>query len=447
MEKIASSFRDPSGFVFRENGILYRKINACYKRTFNLMIQSGLYQELLDNNLIIPHKVISDDIIQPTEIFISYPYEWSFEQYKDAALATLHIQQIALKYDMTLKDATPYNIQFYKGHPVLIDTLSFEIFKEKPWIAYNQFCKMFLAPLSLMTYKDQRLSCLMKDFIDGIPLDLCAKLLPLKSRLNIGLLLNIFSHSKSQQKYADNRNINLKQIVITKKQLDNIITSLIDLVNSFKVTKENTEWGDYYSNTNYTNESFEMKLNTVKDYIKRIKPVKVWDLGGNTNVFSNIAIKEGAEVVSFDIDYMAVAKSYKKTKQEHIEQLLPLVLDLTNPSPGIGWANEERETLISRAKQVDCVMCLALIHHLAISNNLPFGHIAKYFAQLSNNLIIEFVDKQDSQVQKLLFSREDIFNQYTQQNFEKVFSDYFEIKDKQSIKYSYRTLYLMSVKK
>ena len=204
MEKITASFRDPSGFVFRNNGILYRRINDCYKATFAKFIENGLYQKLLNEDLIIPHKVISHDTIQPTEIFISYPYEWSFEQYKDAALTTLYIQKIALSYNMSLKDATPYNIQFYNGKPVLIDTLSFEEFSNQPWVAYNQFCKMFLAPLSLMAYTSQQLSCLMKDFINGIPLDLCANLLPVRARFNIGLLFNIFLHAKSQKKYEDN---------------------------------------------------------------------------------------------------------------------------------------------------------------------------------------------------------------------------------------------------
>lgn len=446
MEKIASSFRDPAGFVFRENGTLLRQINSCYQPIFDKFIQSGLYKELSDKSLIIAHEPISENIIRPAEVFISYPYEWSFEQYKDAALTTLNIQQIALQYGMSLKDATPYNIQFYKGKPLLIDTLSFEPFARRPWVAYSQFCQMFLAPLALMAYTDQRLSCLMKNFINGIPLDLCAKMLPIKAKFNIGLQLNIFLHAKSQQKYADNTTLDTKNISMTKKQQQNILTGLTDCIKHLTIKTETTEWGDYYSHTNYTQQSFQAKKNTVKQYIAQISPKTVWDFGGNTNVFSAMAISAGADVVSFDIDYQAVNKSYISVKESKQTHLLPLVMDLTNPSAGIGWANEERTSLFCRAQKIDCLMALALIHHLAISNNLPFENIAKYFSSLSEYLIIEFVDKQDSQVQKLLFSREDIFKQYTQDNFEGVFSSYFNILDKHSLPSSYRTVYLMQRK-
>ena len=446
MEKITASFRDPSGFVFRKNGDIYRKINECYKDTFYKFTHNGLYQELLNKNLIIPHVVVSEDIIKPEEIFISYPYEWSFEQYKDAALTTLYIQKIALDYNMCLKDATPYNIQFYKGSPVLIDTLSFEVFEEKPWVAYNQFCTMFLAPLALMSYRDHRLSCLMKNFISGIPLDLCAELLPLKSKMNIGLLLNIFSHARSQKKYEDNTKIDAKKIKITKQQHENIIKVLIDTIKGLSIKEKNTEWSDYYQHTNYQNQSFEFKKSTVRKYIEHISPQKMIDLGANTNIFSNIATDMGIQVYSLDIDYIAVNRSYKTAKKMNNKLLLPLVMDLTNPSPGIGWNNEERMSLLSRTKNIDCCMALALIHHLAISNNLPFEYIAQYFSRLSKFLIIEFVDKTDSQVQKLLFSREDIFNQYTKENFKLVFSKYFTIIKEDPIPFSNRILYLMSRK-
>ncbi|MEI7526409.1 MAG: hypothetical protein WCJ95_18825, partial [Mariniphaga sp.] len=186
---LSSSFRDPSGFLFYEEGKLLRQVNGCYKEDYDLLMGSGLYTRLVEKNLLIPHQELTGHqglngstykVIEPEKVgFISYPYEWSFSQLKDAAFATLEIQKIALQYGMTLKDATAYNVQFHKGRPVFIDTLSFEIYQEgKPWQAYKQFCQHFLAPLALMGYTDIRLNQLLKLYIDGIPLDLTSRLLP-----------------------------------------------------------------------------------------------------------------------------------------------------------------------------------------------------------------------------------------------------------------------------
>ena len=192
-EKIAGSFRDPSGFLFHLNGLIYRQINIEYKKNYIHLMKSGLYEALMDTKLLIPHEEVnigslaSDNaykIIKPEQVlFISYPYEWCFSQLKDAALTTLKIQKKSLNFGMSLKDCSAYNIQFRKGKPILIDTLSFEEYREgKPWIAYRQFCQHFLAPLALMSYKDIRLNQLLRIYIDGIPLDLAIHLLPFRTR-------------------------------------------------------------------------------------------------------------------------------------------------------------------------------------------------------------------------------------------------------------------------
>ena len=180
---LKSSFRDPSGFLFYRDGELYRQINASYKEDYDRFVRSGLYEKLVSGKLLVTHEEINISaekpetvykIIKPEKIpFISYPFEWSFSQLKEAALLTLEIEKIALNYGMTLKDANAYNIQFLRGRPIFIDTLSFEKYEEgKPWIAYHQFCKHFLSPISLMKYTDIRLGQLNRIFIDGIPLDL-----------------------------------------------------------------------------------------------------------------------------------------------------------------------------------------------------------------------------------------------------------------------------------
>jgi hypothetical protein len=214
VEKLSASFRDPSGFLFTDNGILYRQINRAYSKDYARLMDSGLYDRLIKASLLIPHveadhaPVESEaafKVIQPERVpFISYPYEWSFSQLKDAALATLSIQKRAMKLDMSLKDASAYNIQFVRGKATLIDTLSFEIYKEgEPWVAYKQFCQHFLAPLALMAYRDVRLSQLLRVYIDGMPLDLASELLPAKTKFNFGLLTHIHIHAGAQKRYSD----------------------------------------------------------------------------------------------------------------------------------------------------------------------------------------------------------------------------------------------------
>ncbi len=449
---VEGSFRDPSGFLFIENGQIYRQINSVYKENYELLMNSGLYERLAKDELLIPHvetdisftktdsayKIIKPEMLN----FVSYPYEWCFSQLKDAALATLKIQKIALEVGMSLKDSSAYNIQFYKGNPVLIDTLSFEKYEEgKPWVAYRQFCQHFLAPLALMSYKDVRLNQLLKVYIDGIPLDLASSLLPARTRLKFSILMNIHLHAKSQKDYSA-KAVDEKKYKMNKQTLSAVIDSLESSVKKLKWQPGGTEWGDYYNITNYTDDSFDHKKSLVEEYLNQTDSSLVWDLGANTGVFSRIASDKGIGTISFDIDPVAVEKNYLYSISKKEVNILPLLLDLTNPSPSIGWNNEERMSLKGR-RLPDTVFALALIHHLAISNNVPLSKLAKFFSGVCNNLIIEFVPKSDSQVKRLLATREDIFGNYNQEDFEIEFKKYFKIEKSEGIRQSERTLYLM----
>lgn len=446
-----SSFRDPSGFLYYQDGEIYRQINKEYSENYNLLMSSGLYSKLVEQELLIPHTEVEGSprnnncykIIKPENLnFISYPYEWCFSQLKDAAITTLKILKLAMEHGMSLKDSSAYNIQFRKGKPILIDTLSFEKYNEgSPWVAYKQFCQHFLAPLTLMSYKDIRLGQLFKIYIDGVPLDLASSLLPTKTYLKFSILANIHLNAKSQKKY-ENQIVDTKKYKISYKNLLSLIDSLEDTVNKLTWKLEGTEWGDYYSFTNYTNDSFDHKKLLVNKFIEQSNPNALWDLGANTGEFSRIASSKGISTIAFDIDPVAVEKNYLYSVEKKEENILPLLLDLTNPSPSIGWDNEERVSLKNR-KHPDTVLALALIHHLAISNNVPLNKIAKFFANICNNLIIEFVPKSDSQVKKLLATRKDIFDTYNQENFEICFKNYFEIIASEKIKESERTLYLL----
>ena len=359
-------------------------------------------------------------------------------------MATLSIQKRALKAGMSLKDASAYNIQFVHGKPVLIDTLSFDVYQEsQPWVAYRQFCQHFLAPLALMALRDVRLSQLMRIYIDGVPLDLASQMLSVSTRLNFGLLTHIHVHAGAQKRFA---NAEIERVKMrgsmNKQSMIGLVENLQATVKKLKWKVSRTEWGNYYDTISYSDNAFEHKKEVLTDWVERVKPELVWDLGANNGEFSRIASETGIYTISADIDPAAVEQNYLRVRQENENHLLPLVLDLTNPSPALGWANRERDSLGQRGP-ADMVFALALVHHLAISNNIPLSRVAEFFSELGKWLVIEFVPKSDSQVQRLLRSREDIFDQYTKEDFERAFEAYYIIRGITPIKESERTLYLL----
>jgi hypothetical protein len=451
-QRLSSSFRDASGFLFWENGVLLRSVHRRYQQNYDHLIRSGLYNKLVEDSLLIPHREVQYlvetkeeeyKVIQPELVpFISYPYEWSFGQLQDAALSLLRIQRQALDFNMILKDASAYNIQYFQGRPLLIDTLSFEIYQEnRPWIAFRQFCQHFLAPLSLMGSRDIRLGQLLRIYMDGLPLDLVSGLLPIWTWLKPALLFHIHLHAKAQKHY-ETRVPPVAASRLSKHSLLALTHHLESAIAAIKWLPAGTEWSDYYGATSYSQPAMDHKKQLVEAYLRESKPTTVWDLGANTGVFSRLSAAKDIDTIAFDCDPAAVEKNYRQVREHKETRMLPLCLDLTNPSPSIGWANEERSSLIERGP-ADMILALALVHHLAISNNVPFGHIAGFLSQICRFLVIEFVPKDDAQTQRLLRFREDVFSDYTQGGFEAAFGGHFAILKRESIVDTRRTLYLM----
>ncbi len=345
---------------------------------------------------------------------------------------------------MSLKDSSAYNIQFFKGKPIFIDTLSFEKYKEgQPWIAYKQFCQHFLAPLSLMSYTDIRLNQLNRIYIDGIPLDLTSSLLSVNTYFNFSLLTHIHLHAKGEKRYSNHqKNLKFKNLKVNKISLLGLIDNLESAVKSLNYKFAGSPWGNYYSDTNYSKQGFEHKKQIIERFLKEVKPKTAWDLGANTGVFSRIASNLRITTISFDNDPEAVEKNYLQCLRDKESNILPLILDLTNPSPGIGWENKERLSLEERGP-TDTILALALIHHLAISNHLPLNRIVQFFKNMCESAVIEFVPKSDSNVKRMLSTRSDIFQDYTEENFMREFEKSFIIKQAVKIKDSQRTLFLM----
>jgi hypothetical protein len=418
---------------------------------YDQLMASGLYERLTSRGLLVKHEEVSLQgdaaegaykVIKPTQLpLITYPYEWSFSQLKDAALATLEIQREALEHGLVLRDASAYNIQWVDGKPQLIDTLSFDVYiNGEPWVAYRQFCQHFLAPLTLMSHIDPGLLQLLRVYIDGIPLPMAAKMLPVRARVDFGLATHISLHARYQKSHEDSGR--RPAASVSTVSLKGMLENLTRTVSKLKLRVSETQWGDYYNNTNYSDDSFQEKKAITEEFLKGIKHDKVLDLGANDGSFSVVAARQGASVVSADIDPLAVEANYVRVKAKGQGQILPLLIDLTNPSPDLGWDNAERRSFTHRAK-ADVALSLALIHHLAIANNLPLEMVAEYFAKLAPLLIIEFVPKEDSQVKRLLATREDIFPEYTPEGFERAFGKHFKIVQQRDVKGSARVMYLM----
>jgi hypothetical protein len=456
MERNRSSFRDEGGYVFTHQGIVYRHINTSFQGQYDFFLSSGLYEALTSGGLLIRHKEedltqfngipgLTNRVIRPDQVgFISFPFEWSFNQLKDAALATLEIQRLAISHGMILKDASAFNIQFVGGKPCLIDTLSFiQIGPEiKPWAAYKQFCEQFLVPLALMSYLDGRLNLLLRSFLEGVPIELGSELLPFRSYFSLSLLLHVHLHSRFHRKYSA-RTAGKGTAARTVS-----INSLLGLTDSLKISvlrlrppKKATPWSGYYKESG-GEEYRRTKREIVQKTISIVKPKLVWDIGANNGEFSRLFSGEKIGVISLDGDPGCVDENYQIARENKDEFLHPLFLNIADPSPGLGWANEERRPFFTRSRP-DLIVAFALVHHLSISQNIGFDLIADAWSGLAGHLLIEFLEKDDPRVVELLSFKGRTHEEYSSSNFESSFAKHYRLLERYRTGTGTRVIYLM----
>ena len=452
IQPLASSFRDPSGFVFQKDGIIYRQVNRVFKEDFDHFINSGCYDHFIKNEWIIPHEEITENLsgsdnwyktLRPQKIpFISYPYEWCFDMLKDAALHSLQLAKEGISFGIILKDATPFNVQWLNGKPIFIDTLSFERYDpSKSWIAYRQFCENFLSPLLLMHYAQQPLQSLLLIYPEGIPLPITRSLLPWRSKFSF----HTYLHIHLQERLASKNIVKeiRQQNNFSEKKLFRLLDSFQSLIQSLNWKGRATAWDKYYEEAHQRNDYVLQKKKIIAKWISEIPSLYTSvDLGANEGQFSFLLAAKNIQTVAADFDHTSINKLYQKTKKENERNILPLVIDLANPSPAVGLNNKERISFIKRTN-VDLSLALAFIHHLFIGKNIPFDKICESIKNITNYLIIEFIPKRDEKVQFMLKQKKDIYQGYTEENFVKVFEKYFFIQRKQEIAESGRVLYQM----
>lgn len=451
----SGSFRDPSGHVFTRDGQIYRSVLEAGAKDYEVARNAGIHQRLIEEGLLIPHEEVKGGDIPHGAVYclrhpripmVSYPWEWPFSLLKDAALLHLNIMERLVPEGFWLRDASAFNIQYDGSGLRLIDTLSIgKRVPESPWVAYKQFCSHFLAPLALAAYGDVRTLSLWRAYIDGYPLDLAARMIPLWRRCMPGLFMHLLLHARFQaaadRKEDIGRSDQTKKPKLSDNGLIGLIRSLRRTVSGIRWKRSSAIWEGYSDIRTYDSGDVNRKAAYVERVVEQINPGMVWDLGANTGEFSEIAASRGAFVVSIEGDPACTEFLYGKiSSTKGIKHILPLVMDLANPSPGLGWDGCERFSLGDRGP-ADLVMALALIHHLVLSSGVPLEMVARWFSGLAEHILVEFIPPGDPMVQKLLRNRVDEHLPYDEAAFRSSFERVFRFVESVALENG-RTLFL-----
>lgn len=424
------SFRDPAGHVLLENDRVFRGINLIARDEFTTVHQSGLLQQLIEQKKLIDYTILSDAeksqrlpdaallLEHPKLPFISYAYEWSFDQLKAAALLQLELHLAALKHSITIIDASSFNIQFIGAEPCFIDHLSFRPYHEgEIWWGYQQFCLQYLNPLLLQSYCGIDFQTWLKGGLGNIPLNDLYQVLPWSKKFNWKVFFHLGLQTKLQKKSSAKQNSTVKKVQLPKSALINLLTSMQNWISQLKPRYKNmAEWQHYENLHLYTDQALKEKKSFIAEFCQTSKPQCVWDLGCNQGEYAKIALENSvAQVIGFDYDSATIDKAFLFSKK-HDLNFLPLVMNFANPTPAMGWELSERKSLSER-NNANALFALAFIHHLRIQNNIPLTDIIRYLFSLAPTGVIEFIPKTDPKVRLLLKFRQDIFHDYNYDNF------------------------------
>jgi SAM-dependent methyltransferase len=453
------SFRDRDGRIYTRGDRIIRGISAAALAEFKKLESTAFYTTFLQKGLLVGSELlVPENVDLPPEIMqqwagfiehrripvITYPYEWTFSMLRDAALLQLDLVEAAILEGMTLKDATPYNIQFDGGKPVFIDIASFETLPAgAPWAGYRQFCEMFLFPLLLQAYKGIHFQPLMRSSIDGINVQTAAKLFGFRDRFRAGVLTHVWLQAKLDSRYGNtqqNVRSDLKKAGFNQAMILANVRKLGKLIGKLSWDGEGSEWGGYEEFHNYSESDHQLKESFISDSVANSKADVVWDIGCNTGQFSKLAAQHASCVLAMDLDHFAVERLYRETRETGKKNILPLVQNITDPSPNWGWRNRERVDLKTRIRP-DLVLCLALIHHVVISANVPMEEFVSWLAELSDQLVIEYVSRSDDKVKALLRNKEDRYSDYSREELENNLGKYFRVVSQQKMESGNRHLY------
>ncbi len=454
---VPGSFRDPDTRVFRHGGKVFRCLSKRGLDDWTRLSATAFYRRLVREDALVATEQVADSETLPeltsnwaavlrheTVPFVSYPYEWSFDMLKDAALLQLDLIEAALDEGMTLKDATPYNIQWFGATPRFIDIGSFTSYEPgDPWAGYRQFCNQFLYPLMLQAYRGVPYHPWLRGSLEGIEAAQCLALLSPRDYVRRGVLTHVYLQAKAQSRYEDSdRNVrrDLHAAGFGAAMIKNNIRGLRKLVEHFRWSPSRSTWSEYATEHSYEDDELQRKSNFVRRVLMPRRWSLVWDIGCNTGRYSRLAAEHAEYVVALDSDHVVVDRLYGALRQEGHTTILPLLGDVADPSPGLGWRGEERHTLGDRGSPA-LILCLALIHHLVIGRNIPVRDLVEWLAGFGANVVIEFVGHGDPMVKKLLRNRAGQNIEYSAEALELALARHFETVSHEVLQSGTRTLY------
>jgi SAM-dependent methyltransferase len=450
------SFRDRTARVFTHQGQIYRGLSDAATRDWQALAATRFYRRA-----VLEGTLCQTEVVQPAHLppeagaewatilkhervpFVSYPYEWPFGMLKDAALLQLELLLAALDEGMTLKDASPFNVQWVGSQPVFVDIASFQVRQEgEPWVGYRQFCQLFLYPLLLSAYRGVPFHPWLRGSLDGIDADTCRRLMRLRDYARGGVLTHVYLQAKadSAAPRAGNVRAELRAAGFTSGMVASNARRLRTLIQDLVWPSDSSPWSGYATELPYEPGDARSKQQFVREVVSARAWNLAWDLGCNTGTFSRIAGERARTVVALDADHLVVERFYQELKAEKNRTIVPLVADMADPSPNLGWRNLERRQLIDRGRP-DIVLCLALVHHLVIGRNVPLPELLEWLRELGGDLVIEFVTREDPMVVALLRNKDDQYDDYDRQVFERELAARFTVARSLALKSGTRILY------
>lgn len=428
------SYRDPAGHVFKSNGRIFRTVGRSAVSDYEWLRGRGLLERLAqDGWLVATHEVdldlpeawqlTADYVLEHARIdYISFPYEWPFPALKAAALHHLDLHLELLGHGATLSDASAYNIQFEGARPVFIDVLSLRPYREDEyWLAHRQFCEQFLNPLLLRAMFGIPHNAWYRGSLEGIETDALARLMPLRRKLSWNVLSHVVLQARLNRTASANATASIERVRarrLSKTGYVGLLRQLRRWIASLTPRDTGpTTWGDYERLHTYSWEEEADKRQFVAEFVGRVQPGLLFDLGCNAGAYAALALASGARrVIGFDYDQRALEIAFARARADKLD-FLPLFLDAGNPSPDQGWRQAERPGFERRAR-ADALLGLAFTHHLAIGRNIPLDRLLEWITNLAPQGVVEFVPKDDPTVRQMLALRDDVFPTYHQEAFE-----------------------------
>lgn len=431
-ERVAGSFRDRAGQVYRHEGRILRSVaKGKAAAAYEAARDAGLYERLVRKGLLVgleevaaPAALADDEVAywleHPVLPFISHPYEWPFALWQKAAVTQLQVHLEALNDGFTLSDATAYNIQFLGVQPRFIDHLSIQPYEEgEAWVGHYQFVSQYLGPLVMWSHVGIAPNHWMRGNLEGIAPEDVARMLPWKAKWSPVILAHIVGLAALQKRRMttspEEARAAREKPTLPKARFVAILEGLKSFIEGLDPPGGRSVWGDYADNTSYSTDERASKADFIARLAADTKGL-TFDIGCNSGDYSVAALEAGARrVIGFDFDHHALNLAVSRAEAEQLA-FTPLWLDAANPSPDQGWAERERDGFARRVRG-DAMIALAVVHHIAIGRNVPLDEVVGWLMEMAPDGIIEFPDKQDAMVRTLLAMREDIFDDYTEAGF------------------------------